>query len=82
MFSYFLFCKSILFSTLLNYKTRGHLVTIPEPLGKKSLPTIDSRTDDFPVDYAPTTTIWGNSIEFLVLITLNASYNFITRGIS
>jgi len=25
-------------------------VTIPDPLGRKSLPTIDSSTDDLPVD--------------------------------
>ena len=55
---------------------------MPDPLGRKSLPTIDSSTDDLPVDQAPTTTIYGNSIEFLVLITLNASCNFMTRGIS
>jgi len=35
---------------LLSYKTNGHLVTIPDPRGKKSLPTIDSSTEDFPVD--------------------------------
>ena len=55
---------------------------MPDPLGRKSLPTMDSSTEDFPVDYAPTTTIYGSSIEFRVLITLNASCNFITSGIS
>jgi hypothetical protein len=55
---------------------------MPEPLGRKSLPTIDSRIDDLPVDCDPTTTIYGSSIMFLTLIALKASCNFITIGIS
>lgn len=47
---YFTYMPPFFSSNLLSYKTKGHLVTMPEPLGKKSLPTIDSRTDDFPVD--------------------------------
>lgn len=46
---------------------------MPDPLGKKSLPTIDSKTEDFPVDQEPTTTIYGNSISFLEFTTLKAS---------
>jgi len=30
--------------------SNGLLVTTPSPLGKKSSPTIDSNTDDFPAD--------------------------------
>ena len=32
---------------------------ITDPLGKKSRPTIDSRTEDFPEDYVPNTAILG-----------------------
>ena len=38
------------FTVLLSESTSGHLVTIPVPLGKKSLPTIDSITELFPLD--------------------------------
>ena len=55
-------------------------MTIPEPLGKKSRPTIDSKTELLPEDYAPTTTSYGSSIEFGVLIMLNAFCNFIIKG--
>ena len=41
---------SLLEASRLSYKTSGHLVTIPDPRGKKSLPTIDSSTEDLPVD--------------------------------
>ncbi len=47
-------------------------MTIPDPLGRKSLPTIDSKTELLPEDYDPTTTSYGSSIEFGVLIILNA----------
>lgn len=35
---------------------RGRLVTMPLPRGKKSRPTMFSRTDDLPADWEPTTT--------------------------
>ena len=57
-------------------------MTMPDPLGKKSLPTMDSKTDDLPVDWAPTTTIYGSSIELRAPIALNASCNLMTSGIS
>ena len=38
-------------------KTKGRRVTIPEPRGKKSLPTKFSKTDDLPADCEPTTAI-------------------------
>lgn len=34
----------------LKLNMRGHRVTIPLPLGKKSLPTIDSNTELLPAD--------------------------------
>jgi hypothetical protein len=43
---------------------RGALVTIPDPLGRKSFPTMLSRTDDLPELCEPTTTIWGSSTAF------------------
>ena len=41
--------------------TRGLLVTIPEPRGRKSLPTKFSSTEDLPADCPPTTAICGRS---------------------
>lgn len=38
-------------------RTKGRRVTIPEPRGKKSLPTKFSKTDDLPADCEPTTAI-------------------------
>merc|ERR1719500_1976153 len=35
---------------------------MPDPLGKKSLPTKFSNTEDFPADWPPTTAIWGRSM--------------------
>lgn len=67
-------------SILRNYRTSGHLVTIPPPLGKKSRPTMDSSTELFPALCAPTTTIWGSSILLLADIILNAFYSLIIRG--
>ena len=40
--------------------SRGLLVTTPEPLGRKSSPTMFSNKEDFPDDYEPTTQIRGN----------------------
>lgn len=40
----------------------GLRVTMPLPRGRKSLPTIFSRTDDFPDDCEPTTTYRSISI--------------------
>ena len=42
--------------------SRGRLVTTPFPLGKKSKPTIDSKTEDFPEDWVPKTAIRGRLI--------------------
>ena len=46
-------------STQCSWRTRGRRVHIPAPLGKKSRPTIASRTLLLPLDWPPTTTIWG-----------------------
>ena len=32
---------------------------IPVPHGRKARPTMNSSTEDFPLDYEPTTTIYG-----------------------
>ena len=39
-------------------KINGLLVTIPDPLGRKSLPTMCSKTEDLPLLWLPTTTIY------------------------
>jgi hypothetical protein len=48
-------------------------VTIFVPLGKKSLPTIDSSTLLFPEDYPPTTTITGKSTSNGIFVLKNIS---------
>lgn len=40
----------------MSWRIKGRLVTMPLPLGRKSRPTIFSRTEDFPDDCEPTTT--------------------------
>ena len=53
----------------------GRLVQTPSPLGRKSRPTIVSRTEDFPADWPPTTAILGKLIPVLCTPTsLNSSY--------
>lgn len=52
--------SSLPLGVLFNWRIIGLLVTIPVPLGKKSLPIMASRTELLPVDWAPTTTSWGN----------------------
>ena len=42
--------------TLMSCRINGLLVTIPLPRGRKSRPTIFSRTEDLPEDCEPTTT--------------------------
>lgn len=48
--------SSLSLGTLMSCRIRGRRVTMPLPLGKKSLPTMFSRTEDFPEDCDPTTT--------------------------
>jgi hypothetical protein len=43
--------------TFMSWRIRGLRVTMPLPLGRKSRPTMFSRTDDFPEDCDPTTTL-------------------------
>jgi len=54
------------------YISIGLRVTMPFPRGRKSLPIIPSRTELFPEDYDPMTTIEGslNSLERLVLFKM------------
>lgn len=42
--------------TLMSWRMRGRLVTMPLPRGRKSRPTMFSKTDDLPADCEPTTT--------------------------
>lgn len=42
--------------TLMSWRMSGRRVTMPLPRGRKSLPTMFSRTDDLPEDCEPTTT--------------------------
>lgn len=46
---------------------------LTSPLGKKSNPTIDSNTDDFPADYVPSTQIRGNLIYYCRPTSLSSS---------
>ena len=48
--------------TRTNCRTSGQRVTIPLPRGRKSLPTMFSNTELFPLDWPPTTANWGKSI--------------------
>lgn len=74
---YRIYLKSFIFSRLLisnipygsstsiawtNLNSKGLLVTVPSPLGKKSYPTIDSNNELLPADYKPTIAILGNEI--------------------
>jgi len=47
--------------TLMSWRMSGLRVTIPLPRGRKSRPTMFSRTEDLPEDWEPTTTLKGNS---------------------
>lgn len=47
--------------TLISWRMSGRRVTMPLPRGRKSRPTMFSRTDDFPEDCDPTTT-WNRGI--------------------
>jgi hypothetical protein len=48
------------------------------PLGRKSLPTMFSRQDDFPLDCEPMTVIWGRSIGFWTPTVAKASWSLLT----
>ncbi len=56
------------------------LVTIPDPLGRKSLPTMFSRTELFPVLCVPMTAIWGSWIGSLPTVW-NTSCSLLITGI-
>ena len=55
------------------YTLRGLLVTMPEPRGRKSLPTKFSRTLLLPALCPPTTAIWGRSSPMLTPVEANTS---------
>lgn len=57
-----------------NQSSKGLRVTTPDPLGKKSIPTIDSKTEDFPDDCCPQTAIRGRLIIFYKPMSLRSSY--------
>lgn len=42
--------------------SKGRRVTTPDPLGRKSRPTIFSRSELFPLDWVPSTAILGREI--------------------
>ena len=60
----------------------GLLVTIFVPRGKKSMPTMLSRTLDLPEDYPPITTIYGSDTLKVTLERENTSCNLFIKGIS
>jgi len=82
--SYYCFLPSSVVLSVIRFKLsiRGHLVTIPLPRGRKSRPTILSKTELFPLDWAPTTTIYGSSIELRAFIIANALCSLIINGTS
>jgi len=47
---------------LIILNSKGLLVTIPDPLGKKFKPQIDSNKELFPADYSPRTAILGREM--------------------
>lgn len=45
-----------------NLSSSGRLVTTPDPLGRKSRPTMFSRSELLPLDWVPRTAILGSEI--------------------
>ena len=68
---------SILSTEWFNLSSKGLLVTTPSPLGKKSKPTIDSKTDDLPADYPPNIQILGSLMYYWRPTSLNSSITLI-----
>jgi hypothetical protein len=60
--------------TWLRRSSHGLLVTTPSPLGRKSRPTMDSRTDDLPADYPPSIAILGSLINYYRPTSRSSSY--------
>ena len=54
-----------------------HPVVAP-PNTHKSRPTMFSSTELFPLDWLPTTTIWGRSIGLLTLMVTKTSWSLLT----
>ena len=61
---------------------RGRRVTMPEPRGRKSLPTRLSSTELLPELCAPTTAIWGRSILATIPTSPKAPWSLLTMGMS
>lgn len=47
-------------------------------LSHKSLPTMFSKTELFPLDWLPTTTIWGRSMGFCTPTVVKTSWSLLT----
>lgn len=56
------FPYALLGSKCTKRSSRGRLVTTPEPRGRKSRPTIFSKSELFPLDCVPKTAILGREI--------------------
>ena len=68
-------------SMWLRRSSSGLLVTTPSPRGKKSRPTIDSRTEDLPADCEPSTAILGRLMYCCSPQSLSSSYhNSVSRS--
>ena len=57
----------------LRRSSQGLLVTTPSPLGKKSRPTMDSRTEDLPADWPPSMAILGSLMCYCKPTSLSSS---------
>ena len=54
--------KGLLLSVWTSLSSRGLLVTTPDPRGRKSRPTMFSKSELFPLDWVPRTAILGKEI--------------------
>ena len=60
-----------------SHQPKGRRVTIPEPRGRKSLPTKHSRTLLLPALCPPTTAIWGRSRPRLTPLVVRTSCSWL-----
>lgn len=58
--------------------TKGRRVTMPVPRGRKSRPTIFSKTELLPLDWEPMTAIWGKSTGLWTPTVVKASCSLLT----
>ena len=59
----------------MSWRMSGLRVTMPEPRGRKSRPTMFSRTDDLPEDWEPTTTYVMLVLVCAVVCKMLATHN-------